>query len=292
MRLLLIHGRAQEGKDPNTLLDVWIRSLQDGFSHAGLTWNSSLNLDFPFYGDKLAELSAQASLPTVEGIAERGLGQVNDYELFLGQTLDQFRKQAGISDDQVAQHCLNDDGVQSRGLQNREWMQAIITALDDVFPSVSGAFIEGFLRDVFLYVSRPGVQRAVDKIIKEKITPEPTVIVSHSLGTVVAYNLVQQMGNEMDIRGFVTVGSPLGIKAVNSYLGLLSNPFAPSVWFNAYDERDVVALNPLSGVFFPVRPEIPNYADVHNFTDNRHGIEGYLSDREVASRINSQLLGL
>jgi hypothetical protein len=60
-------------------------------------------------------------------------------------------------------------------------------------------------------------------------------------------------------------------------------------WFNAYDDRDVVALLPLDGQTFNVTPPIENKGDVRNFTDNRHGIEGYLVDPVVAQQV---VLGL
>ena len=59
-------------------------------------------------------------------------------------------------------------------------------------------------------------------------------------------------------------------------------------WFNAFDTRDIVPLYPLDPRNFPLDPELPaveNYADVRNKTDNRHGIAGYLDDKEVARRI-------
>jgi len=62
-----------------------------------------------------------------------------------------------------------------------------------------------------------------------------------------------------------------------------------SGWYNAYDERGVVALNPLSKKYFDITPEIENKDDVRNHTDNRHGIEGYLDDKDVAREIYEAL---
>jgi hypothetical protein len=60
-------------------------------------------------------------------------------------------------------------------------------------------------------------------------------------------------------------------------------------WFNAMDERDIVALYPLSKKYFQVTPQIENKTDVQNPTENRHGISGYLGDPEVARRIHAAL---
>jgi hypothetical protein len=67
-----------------------------------------------------------------------------------------------------------------------------------------------------------------------------------------------------------------------------------SQWFNARDPRDVVALYPLTPDHFPVGDEAPGIvdkSDVDNETPNRHGISGYLSDRDVARVIHDALVG-
>jgi hypothetical protein len=69
----------------------------------------------------------------------------------------------------------------------------------------------------------------------------------------------------------------------------LVSPPCVGQWFNAYDDRDVVALSPLDARTFNVTPPIENKSDVLNFTDNRHGIEGYLADSVVARQV---VLGL
>ena len=65
-----------------------------------------------------------------------------------------------------------------------------------------------------------------------------------------------------------------------------------SAWFNAFDPRDSVALYPLDPEHFrlnPEKPAIENWPKVHNFTENRHGIKGYLGDPVVAQSIYAAL---
>lgn len=84
----------------------------------------------------------------------------------------------------------------------------------------------------------------------------------------------------------MTVGSPLGIRAIRQQLAT-SLIYSPCVgqWFNAYDDRDVVALVPLNAQTFNVTPPIENKGDVLIFTDNHHGIEGYLANLVVAQQV-------
>ena len=65
----------------------------------------------------------------------------------------------------------------------------------------------------------------------------------------------------------------------------LAYPRDIRVWFNALDERDVVALYPLSADRFPIDPPIENYNRVRNGSENAHGIDGYLGDAIVAKHV-------
>ena len=95
--------------------------------------------------------------------------------------------------------------------------------------------------------------------------------------------------NQWDVPLFVTLGSPLGVKAIKSAVKPIAHPACADKWFNAMDERDVVALYPLDEDRFDVNPSIENKTDIDNPTSNRHGISGYLADAEVAAKIYSAL---
>ena len=142
-----------------------------------------------------------------------------------------------------------------------------------------------FLTDVYIYINTPAVTKSINKIVEAKLTDEPTIIVSHSLGTVVAYRVILDNISKINLHKFITIGSPLGMSAISSKLSPLTNPCNDDDWFNAYDERDVVSLNPLDDEHFPIDPEINNFNGVDNHTDNRHGIIGYLNDETIASEI-------
>ena len=69
----------------------------------------------------------------------------------------------------------------------------------------------------------------------------------------------------------------------------ITHPPNVGSWFNAYDERDLVSLNPLDEKNFPVSPKIQNYGGVKNESDNHHKIGGYLSDPVIATAISEAL---
>ena len=107
----------------------------------------------------------------------------------------------------------------------------------------------------------------------------------------VAYNLLNKdpQAGEWEVPLFVTLGCPLGVNAIRKQVRPIAHPRCATAWFNAMDERDVVALYPLTKKRFDVNPAIENKKDVDNPTSNRHGISGYLGDAEVAARIHAAL---
>lgn len=284
MRLLLIHGRAQGGHDPALLKQAWLAALHEGCAAAGRPLPAVAAVDFPYYGDELDHWTARAKLPGAADVVAKGSGQNQAFESFMQSALDQLRVTAGLSDAEIDAELTPGAPIE-KGVQNWAWVQALARVLDRRLTPLSDFTIETFLKDVYLYLSSKPVQRAIDGIVEAMLTDEPTLVIAHSLGTVVAYNVIRAHRQRLDLRKFITVGSPLGIRVISSRLGVVTNPAGQDGWFNAYDERDVVALNPLDQRNFPALPPILNYAGVRNQTDNRHGIAGYLNDPRVAGAL-------
>ncbi|WP_456786578.1 hypothetical protein [Cellulomonas sp. P5_C5] len=107
----------------------------------------------------------------------------------------------------------------------------------------------------------------------------PVVVVAHSLGTVVAYDVLSEPRFAgLDVPLLVTLGSPLGIQEIQDQVKGRPLAVPPSVgaWLNAADAADVVALDPT------IRPEYRpadkcSDALVVNRSANRHGIAEYLA---------------
>jgi pimeloyl-ACP methyl ester carboxylesterase len=199
----------------------------------------------------------------------------------------QIAQSLGVTEADIQRELV---GPTQKGPGNWEWVQAILRAIDRI-PGVSSKAVDLFTRDVFVYLTLPGVRRKIDRVVDEALGAEPCVVVAHSLGTVVAYNVLRRRGTGgLVCPRFVTLGSPLGVKAIKDRLDTpLESPPAVGNWFNAYDERDLVALVGLDQLYFNVIPAIVNKSDVRNFTDNRHGVEGYLSDPVIAAKLSELL---
>jgi hypothetical protein len=283
LRLVLVHGRSQQGLNPVNLKSEWLEALGKGAQAAGRTLPDNLQVAFPYYGDTLDRFAREYNIPLTSDIRSRGNQVDDEFLVFQAEVAESLRQRAGVTDVQVdAEYGAN---PKPKGPLNWEWVQAILRALDKHGGGMSEAALESFTRDVFLYTTRAGVRREIDGIVADALSEEPTVVVGHSLGSVVAYSVMGSDRRSLRIPLFVTVGCPLGIRAIRDQFRPLRFPPPVKAWYNAFDTRDVVALFPLDQANFPVLPGIDNYSMVKNRTDNRHGIVGYLDDPVVAKRL-------
>lgn len=281
MNLVLVHGRDQQGKNPDALKHQWLDALQIGLEKNGLQLPTKTKVYFPSFGDTLDELVKQLKTPLIEDVVARGIAQDSNEAVFRGELMRELAESNELTDAEI---LSNYSGVTERGVLNWEWVQAILKTLDKT--PLGQSALDTFTRDVYVYLTVKAVRKRIDKIVDDSIPNEPCVVVGHSLGSVVAYNVLRNTQHTMKMSKFITVGSPLGLKAIKNHLDSpLKMPTPISSWFNAFDERDVVALQPLNSANFDIQPPIENKADVNNHTSNRHGIAGYLDDAVVAKTI-------
>ncbi|UOG77655.1 hypothetical protein MTX78_24920 (plasmid) [Hymenobacter tibetensis] len=289
MKLVLIHGRGQAGLDPQLLQQQWLTALHHGCARARVQLPADTVVEFPYYGDALAQAVAEIDSPLDAAIRAKGLLAGPDVAL-AGEILLELAAHAGIHESDIV---LEVGSVPvERGPANWGWVQALLRAVDRL-PGLNSQLLTAFTRDVSVYLSYDGVRARVNDIVAATLsTTEPCVVLAHSLGTVVAYDILRERGASPQYPGLVTVGSPLGIRAIQRQLATpLVSPPGVAHWFNAYDNHDVVALLPLDARYFNVTPAIENKSDVLNHTEDRHGIMGYLTDPVVARRIVEALEG-
>jgi hypothetical protein len=287
MNLVFVHGRAQGLKDPIELKKEWINTLKIGLEKSGLTLPiSEENISFPFYGEKLDDL-VRDGLRTVEGIITKG-AEINSRDVrFFQDFLLEISENADISTEEISE--ANDVVITEKGPLNWPWVQAILRTLDQR-TRWSEASIKRFTRDVVLYLTAANVKDIVNNEVMKSIKNKPCVVVGHSLGSIICYNILRD-NSDLNICKFITIGSPLGLKSVKNYLRtpIKMPDCIKHGWYNAYDERDVVALNPLDRTYFNISPSIENDNHVRNSTSNRHGIRGYLNDKVIAKTIYNAL---
>lgn len=290
-QLVFVHGRAQEHKEAVALKAEWIAAWAEGLRKSNLMIPiAESDIRFPYYGQTLYDLCEGLENQQIAEVIVRGDNADAAHKEFMRSVLEEVRKANGISESQLREVAGND--VVEHGPLNWAWLQGILQAIDRYVPGSSGASIAIATNDVYQYLRNPGIRDTLEEGVRMAMSSNiPTVVVSHSLGTVVAYNLLRREGasQRWSVPLLVTLGSPLAVTAIRQSLRPIKYPECASKWFNAMDERDVVALYPLSKSHFDIDPEIENKTDVNNHTENRHGIAGYLDDKEVAKRIYDAL---
>lgn len=290
-QLVFVHGRSQEHKDSKALKAEWVAAWKKGLDKSGLQMPvREEEIRFPYYGQTLYDLLNDIPAGEVADVVVRGDRADQAQQEFTRAIINEVARKAGITDAQIAKAAGQD--VVDRGPQNWKWVRGLLQAFDQVVPGASGTSIAMFTNDVYQYLKNPGVRDEIETGVRNAFVPEvPTVVVGHSLGAVVAYCLLKREGAALkwNVPLFVTVGSPLAVTEIFKSLRPVKHPQCAAGWYNAMDSRDVVALYPLDKDHFDVDPAIKNKTDVQNETSNRHGISGYLSDKEVALRIHDAL---
>ncbi|WP_338878955.1 hypothetical protein WHX56_21680 [Achromobacter veterisilvae] len=294
--LVLIHGRSQQDKDSEALKRAWIDAWGRGLAKVGLAMPIPEDrIRFPFYGDTLRDLVKGVAEEDAAKIIVRGAQEDEGAAGLLLALLDEYIVACRIGEDEIGRNLPPAAGpiAVERGPQNWRWVHAVLRTIDQRVPG-SGALIALLTSDVSMYLRKTNVRNTINGGVGEAFDrPLDKVVVAHSLGTIVAYLLLRQTGSQAGWRvpALITLGSPLGIKAIRERLGGVRHPACVGSWFNALDPHDVVALYPLDQRNFRVVPAIENKTDVHNRSSNRHGIDGYLEDPVIASRIHGALAG-
>ena len=286
-QLVLIHGRSQQNRDANEVKSEWVGALKNGLAKNGLTLPiSDTDIRLPYYGQALYDLVEDKPDNEVAEVIVRGDDNNQKEMEFIRSVLLEIQEQKGITDEQV--QSLANEEITERGVLNWTWVRAVLKAMDTYLPGASSTSVSIATRDVYLYLRNLGFQNVIDNGVRAAFTPGvETVVVGHSLGSVVSYNILRRdckaLGWKVPL--FVTVGAPLAVTVIKQALAPIKHPECVTKWFNAMDSRDIVALYPLDSPHFSVSPAIENKTDVDNPTENRHGISGYLSDAAVAKRI-------
>jgi len=93
-------------------------------------------------------------------------------------------------------------------------------------------FLNAYLRDVHHYLfdvelALPGkspvrIQQTIRKRFAEALDADsvssPHIVVSHSMGTVIAYDCLKRVGDCLPVDGLITLGSPLGVDEIQDRL--------------------------------------------------------------------------
>ena len=288
--LVFIHGRGQQGRNAADLARQWCSGLNAGLTLASMAPVDPAAVVVPFYGDLLHAKALEVARNRVdidlESVRRRparvSLDPTMPVEVARIETeiLQSMAQAAGLETDDIERESLRDNILRIPGASQ------IASFLADVTDGEQ-EIIERFLRDVAVYLeyARDDVQRLVRLAVRK--TRGELVIVGHSLGGVVARELMEDASIRRRTKALVTTGSPLGIQGVYNNLATpgTQHPGVPE-WLTVWDAGDFVALgHPIKGLYGDPIEEIR----VRNPSGHTHDIEHYLRHQKVATWIGSRL---
>jgi hypothetical protein len=289
--LVLIHGRSQQRKDSTGLKKSWVEALKNGLDEAGLPLAlDDSKIHFPYYGDTLIAMTEGDN--DVPAVVVKGISNASSPEQdFSMKVYREMLEENGVSNEEIEVELAQGDAsrvITKKGPLNWAWVLAALRVLDRSKRAAAWA-VSSFTHDVYVYLTDDDIREEINDGVRKAIQDEPTVVIAHSLGTIIAYTLLKsEEAKSWKVPTLITLGSPLAVGAVAERVRPLDRPACVGDWFNGRDNRDTVALFPLAPARFPVQP-ITAKNDIQNTSDNHHGIESYLADRDVARWIYDAL---
>ncbi|MEU0520589.1 serine protease [Streptosporangium sp. NPDC006007] len=285
LRLVFLHGRGQQGKNPEHLRRYWTAGLNCGLTRAGLPTIEPGDVYFPFYGDRLAEATrtSRAVPHSPEAIVADPTMAATPISGTTRRLYERMITEAATRAGMPAARPVTEEGLVDAVHQGLSWLAAV-TNLDRLA-------IAAIFADVAAYLDDQQVRETVlDCVLQTMPHTGRVVLVSHSLGTVVAVDLLTRLDPRMDVELLVTAGSPLGLDSVYQRL-LIGGPERPervAHWLNAWCPNDPVTIGcPLGDDWHGELLE----TSVTNPAERVHHMEEYLTHPEVAREIGGVLTG-
>jgi hypothetical protein len=325
--LVLVHGRSQQmpaasrsGPAEETAFvakkrRAWLAGLAKGLTLAGLPPVDESAVYFPYYGNVFVDaISARErrglARPDLEVDQDPRPPSADTLILDSAQLLGFAPGRETVPEDEPDEAELDrawraytegdeeaNFGAVLRPRLLREALQYVARKT-----GASELVIERFLTDVAYYLDVADIRRLVLDLVAAEVRKAAhehgqVVVLAHSLGTAVGYDLFDALGDAVDVPLFVTTGCPLGLPVVQRNVLPAWNASGkrrgPAVhgnqvpWLNAYDVRDFVALvHPLADSY-----DAPLQEERTFNPSDPHSIQDYLSDPDVARPIGRALAG-
>lgn len=302
--VVLIHGIAQEQMGKASLEKDWIPALADGVRAAGRPeladriWPTgrpnSVDVQMVFYGDlflKPGSMGEEANLDELN--AEQQALAVDLAIEWLTRAAERDdhpdhrkakRQLAQLNTTRTAQGLPQEAGrVLMKAMTRFDWF---------AYPGMAFAerFINRSLRQVTKYLTDAELRTRIQELVAHHVKDETKVIVGHSLGSVVAYEVAtQRLVNRLPL--LLTIGSPLGLRSIIYDRIEPQPPAFPTLverWVNISDRNDLVAAEPDLAPLFENKNGAGSVLEscwsVLNGKDPHKG-ESYLGKKEVGEPI-------
>jgi hypothetical protein len=282
-RIVVVHGIGKQTEGELTLHGDLFPALQQGVVRAGGSVQPD-DVAFASYGESFRpQAEVLSPVPYFDG---RDVEEGYESELLLA-----WWQRAASVDPRVVPP---DEEVLAR---SPVWASRALAALSRsrFLAGVGDKLLIGNLKQVHRYFTDDKLRSKIRDAVTAVITHDTRVVVGHSLGSVVAYEVLCAPPERV-IQSFVTLGSPLGLPNL-VFDRLDPKPRAPGdgvrghwpksvrMWTNIADQGDVVAavedLRPLFG-------EQMRQIRVNN-SSHAHDMRPYLTERMTGEAIVASL---
>ncbi len=204
------------------------------------------------------------------------------------EAADGLEEAVGESETGEALDAIDGCYASARSLQGPDEMP------DPIFKFLAGQAS----RDVVSYLYdgwKRRMREPLKKRLRELGKDQPLVLLVHSLGSIVAYDVVTDSEFlPYNIQLLVTAGTPLGIKNVRDKVrdgeGPGALPVTVTGWQNFHDSRDKVGWfgETLLGKY-PAPPPLTQKLNVINEQPDHHELTGYLADLDLRAVVRAAL---
>lgn len=264
MKIVFLHGIGDG--DPNK---SWLRGLNQGLQAAGHLRIDERDVIAPSYASILATKGISAKIPDVTYRPKDDRKSRREFE----------RRQAAVQ-----RFIQREDTAAGFGFNKfpKPWMDVAVDLGVQRLRMMDLDYVEN-------YVNNEGVRGAVLRCILDQLPVRREIIlIGHSLGSVIAIDLLDHLPEKLHVRRFITAGSPANSPSL--YRGrerlLKKFPYARvDDWTNIFNHRDIVTSGRgLASVF----PGAQDFAlNAAGFLV--HGAEEYLRD-PVVTKLVAQVL--
>ena len=295
MKIIFIHGMNQQNYNADTLKQFWLDIFKLGISELQLIISTEqLNISLPFYGDLITkhQLSNQFDL---EAFLPKSLinFHLHRHTTITSSPTSNFSKVIPVLPYFTPNEDLNFSKrlyLTSQLVKDKALKE--FSLILNNFPKLHESLIHKFLIETYLYLANPQFMDEVhQRILTSLVQNETHIIVAHSLGTVIAYKLLQQLQPEYKIQRFITLGSPLAFKVIQDKLTppIKRPDCLIGDWHNFYSPDDFLTAFPLVNAPFDFQPAILN-TSISTFINSPHKITGYLQHPAVIQNILEPIL--
>ena len=294
-----IHGLSNKPA-ANVLKEWWIESIKEGLKQSGFA-DTDVPFEMVFWADILYGKPLDPSVKDIED------------PLFLDEP---YLPINGI-------HPREESTIKTKIMQYVEDQLDAVFLNEDMslnFEDVTDKIVHHYFIDLEKYYSNDlfdkiNKDRLLRDIIREKLRKVlrqyqgwDILLIAHSMGSIIAYDVLLELEEEIKIDTFITIGSPLGLPIIVSRIYAemkkqsgkeckvrVPNSIQKS-WYNFSDISDTVALDHTLHDDFSVSDNGIEVQDNYIYNDyeiegkrNPHKSFGYLRSKEVAKIISSFL---